>query len=251
MSNTTPKHKKKDPYAYPYFLNIKTPKEIPITSTGDLDALARDFGGIIGYAEVLVTGRGRATKLDKPMGNKYFLKTKALCIDKSKKKVPRSIYVNNVPEGNIPFISSMMDADFSDLRGLIPGIMSNLNALNPEYIYDSFKLATEPLCTNIKMQTIDINNNIGYESHNVLDLDLEYMDPCIFIDEDDPTSTENRVNPITNMKCRESFQNINIDKSNVAFNAHVMPSNIDVQIYYISLSILFLYMILKLCHKYK
>ena len=154
---------KRDPYAYPYFLNIKTPKEIPITSTGSLDDLAKDFGGIIGYAEILVTGQGRAAKLNKPMGNKYFLKTNSLCVDKDNKKVPRSIYINNVPEGNIPFISSMMNADFSDLRGLIPGIMSNLGALNPEYIFDSFKLANVPACTNIKMQTIDIDNNIKYE----------------------------------------------------------------------------------------
>ena len=45
---------------------------------------------------------GGASKVNGPMGNKFFLKTGAKCKDtQSGKKVDRFMYVNNVPDGQI------------------------------------------------------------------------------------------------------------------------------------------------------
>ena len=54
---------------------------------------------------MLVTGKGRASKTGKPLGNKFFLKTGGQCnpIDKKGNTVDRYLYINNVPDGSIPF----------------------------------------------------------------------------------------------------------------------------------------------------
>lgn len=238
---------------YPYYEKIKTPKELGVTSGNTFDDLAADIGGLIDYVELLVSGQSVASKTGQPLGDKFFLKTAAMCngnsSDSSSNSVNRYIYINNVPEGNIPFVSAGINADFSDFRGLIPGIMSNLNVLNPTDIFKSFTLGSNPPCRELKMQVIDASDNISYESQYVLDSDIKSMDPCLFISESDPNGA--RVNPITNSACREAFQNINSNVENMVYNAHLMPKDIIVQIYYISLSLLALYLLLKMCQKTK
>ena len=81
---------------------------------------------------MLVSGGGKASATGQPLGNKFFLKTGGKCTDKSTgQDVDRYIYINNVPVGNIPFISSGAGVNFSEFKGLIPGTISNLNAFNP------------------------------------------------------------------------------------------------------------------------
>ena len=99
--------------------------------------MAKNVEGLIEYVELLVTGDSKASATGKPLGNKFFLKTGGKCaaIDSCSdpndastcEKVDRYIYVDNVPEGNIPFISSGLGVNFSDFKGLIPGAMGNLN----------------------------------------------------------------------------------------------------------------------------
>ena len=145
---------------YPYYKNIKTPSEIGMTSDGTLSALAQDINGLIDYVEVLVTGNSPASATGGPLGNKFFLMTGAKCLDnKSNQQVDRYIYVDNVPAGNIPFISSGLGVNFSEFKGLIPGTLGNLNVLNPYAIMQSFLSGSTPPCQELTMETIDINNN--------------------------------------------------------------------------------------------
>ena len=46
-----------------------------------------------------------------------------------------------------------MGADFSDFRGLIPGTMSNMDALNPFSIFTALTSGTNPPCQDLTMQT--------------------------------------------------------------------------------------------------
>ncbi len=101
---------------YPYYKNIKTPSDIGMSDRGTIQQMAKDINGLIQYVELLVTGDSKASATGQPLGNKFFLKTGAKCaaIDSCTdsndpstcQKVDRYIYVNNVPQGNIPFISS-------------------------------------------------------------------------------------------------------------------------------------------------
>jgi hypothetical protein len=149
------------------------------------------------YVEVLISGKSKASATGQPLGNKFFQNTKGQCVDtKSGQKKERYIYVNNVPAGNIPFISSGMGVNFSEFRGLIPGVISNANAFNPATLVNAFLTGTTPPCQEITMQTIDNNNKKSNETHFVSLIDIKGMDPCSF---------SNKTNPQTNQKCVNTF----------------------------------------------
>lgn len=185
---------------YPYYKYVKTPQEIGMSNKGTLDQLGKDLDGLVNYVELLVSGKSKASATGEPLGNKFFLKTGAKCIaNDTKETVDRYVYINNVPEGNIPIVSSGLGVDFSDFKGLIPGAISNLNAFNPMTIMQSFTQGTSPTCQNLTMETIDVNNQKGNETHYVTVTDIQNIDPCSFAD---------NINPITKQKCREAFSNI-------------------------------------------
>lgn len=225
---------------YPYYKNIRTPSEIGMTSNGSISALTKDIDGLINYVTLLVEGSGKASATGNPLGNKFFLKTGAKCKDISNNEtVDRYIYVNNVPEGNIPFISQGLGVNFSEFKGLIPGAMGNLNALNPYSLLQSFLSGSVPDCQPLTMQTIDINNNKSSETHYVTLVDIRNMDPCSF---------QNKTNPITNNKCKETFQNVN---SNIDYtNTVKLPNDITTQLYFLALALLVIYILYKLMKKH-
>jgi len=193
---------------YPYYKNIKTPTQIGMSDKGTIQQMGKDIDGLIQYVELLVQGKSKASATGGPLGNKFFLKTGAKCAAKDKckdkkdpstcKQVDRYIYVNNVPQGNIPFISSGLGVNFSELKGLIPGAMGNLNVLNPFAITRAFLSGSTPPCQEITMQTINSKNNKSSETHYVTLADIYSIDPCSF---------PKKKNPITKSKCQEAFLN--------------------------------------------
>jgi hypothetical protein len=182
---------------YQYFKQIKTPSELGMTSKGA--SLTTDFVGLVEYVKLLVSGDSKASVTGKPLGNKFFLKTMGQCtaVD-TKELVPRYLYFNNVPEGNIPFISGALGVNFKEFRGIVPGAISDLNAFNPASIYRSLTSGVNPDCQNITLEVIDNNNNKGTETHYVALEDIQGMDPC---------GMPNGTNPVTGQRCRETFQN--------------------------------------------
>jgi len=182
---------------YPYWSNIKTPSQLGMSGDGSLSALGKDIDGLINYVELLVAGKSNASKTGGPLGNKFFLKTGGSCVATDTGDTEdRYIYIDNVPAGNIPFISSGMGVNFSEFRGLIPGVMSNLNAFNPSTILQSFLTGTTPDCQSLTMQVIDTDNVSSTESHYVSLVDIKNMDPCSF---------SNGTNPVSGSKCTETF----------------------------------------------
>jgi hypothetical protein len=232
---------------YPYYKNIRTPKEIGMSDAGTIKQMGKNIDGLIQYVEVLVTGKSRASSTGGPLGNKFFLQTGAKCaaVDKCTdpndastcKKVDRYIYVNNIPQGNIPFISSGLGINFSEFKGLIPGTMGNLNVLNPFGIMRAFLSGSNPPCQEITLQTVDINNNRSSETHYLTLTDISNMDPCFF---------SNRKNPITGKSCKETFQ------SGVAAHASpVLPDDPLAQIYFLALAGVGIYILNGLMNKSK
>lgn len=222
---------------YPYWKNIKSPQEIGMSSEGSLNALGNDVNGLVQYVELLVTGKSNASRTGGPLGNKFFLQTGGQCKDvKTSKRVDRYIYINNVPQGNIPFISSGMGSNFSQFKGLIPGLMGNLNVLNPYAIMQSFLSGSTPDCQAVTLEVIDANNSRSSQSHYVTNVDLANMDPCSF---------PNRQNPLnkTNPTCREMFTNKHNNTNN---STPYLPRDPIVQLYFLSLGLLGIYIISRL-----
>jgi hypothetical protein len=217
---------------YPYYKNIKSPSQIGMSDKGTIQQMSTNINGLINYVELLVSGKSKASATGGPLGNKFFLKTAAKCVDNSSdasnNQVDRYIYVNNVPNGDIPFISSGMGVNFTDFEGLIPGSMGNLNALNPFAILQSFTSGATPPCQEITMQTINNNNTKSSETHFVTVTDIQNIDPCSF---------PNKTNPITKAKCKESFQ------TGVSVNAAPveMPDDIVAKLYFAGLAVVSLY----------
>ena len=230
---------------YPYYKNIKAPNEIGMSDRGTLQQMGKNIDGLIQYVELLVTGDSKASTTGGPLGNKFFLKTGAKCVAIDKctdendestcEQTDRFIYVDNVPSGNIPFISNGLGVNFSEFKGLIPGSMGNLNVLNPFAIMRAFLSGSTPPCQEITMQTIDINNNKSSESHYVTLADIQNMDPCIF---------PNKTNPVTQDKCRETF------KTGVAADASPVMSDDPIdQLYFASLAGLGIYILYRIMDK--
>jgi hypothetical protein len=219
---------------YPYYKYIKTPSEIGMSDSGSLSQLGKDIDGLISYVEILVSGGGKASATGQPLGNKFFLKTGGKCTDKATAQdVDRYIYIDNVPAGNIPFISSGVGVNFSEFKGLIPGTISNLNAFNPMEMFQAFLSGSKPDCQELTMETIDIYNNKSTESHFVTLVDIQNMDPCIF---------PNRTNPVTGNQCRETFTNLkSTGLDTQCYACYKIPDDPISKIYLASLGVLGLY----------
>jgi hypothetical protein len=223
---------------YPYYKNIKMPSDIGMSDKGTLNALGKDIDGLIQYVEVLVTGKSDASTTGGPLGNKFFLKTGGKCVDTAtSNQVDRYIYINNVPEGNIPFISAGLGANFSDFKGLVPGSMGNLNVLNPFAIMQSFLSGATPPCQELTMQTIDINNNKSSETHYVTVTDVKNMDPCSFSD---------GKNPASGINCKETFKSVSSNAETIT-----MPDDPLAQIYFASLAVVGIYIFYRIMEKSK
>lgn len=228
---------------YPYYKNIKAPSDIGMSDKGTIQQMAKNVEGLIEYVELLVTGDSKASATGKPLGNKFFLKTGGKCaaIDSCSdpndastcEQVDRYIYVDNVPEGNIPFISSGLGVNFSEFKGLIPGAMGNLNVLNPFAILRAFLSGSTPPCQTVTMQTISVDNVRSTETHYVTLADITNMDPCIF---------PNKKNPVNGNNCRETFTTNGEPEI-------LMPDDPLAQLYFASLGVVGLYILYRIMEK--
>ena len=231
---------------YPYYKYIKSPDDLDMSSKGSLKVLGKDIDGLIEYVNVLVTGKSKASATGKPLGNKFFIKTGAKCqATDTGEETDRYVYINNVPMGNIPFISSGMGTNFSEFRGLIPGTISNLNAFNPAGLFQAFLEGSTPDCQKITMEIIDIDNNITTESQYVTTVDIRNMDPCSF---------RNKINPVTNKHCKETFENLEDEDTpqpeiiNYNFS---LPNDPIVQVFFASFGIFGIFLLYKILLKNK
>lgn len=226
--------------SYPYYKNIKPPGAIGISDKGTMAALGKDISGLIQYTNVLVSGTSTASATGGPLGNKFFMETGAKCNDPSGNQQTRYIYVDNVPDGSIPLISSIGGQNFSDFRGLIPGTMSNLEVLNPFTIMQAFMSGTTPACQNLTMETIDANNNKSVETHYVTTIDIQNMNPCTF---------RTGQNTVTGQKCKMSFANMTPAAYATTKEPLMLPKDNITQIYFAGLAGIGVYVLYKVMLK--
>lgn len=227
---------------YPYWKNINMPSQMGMSDRGSISQMITNIVGLAGYGEILASGGGPASKTGRPLGNKFFLGTGGKCIDVgSKQEVDRYIYISNVPNGDIPFISSGLGVNFSSMKGLIPGVMSDMNVLNPFAIMGSFMAGSKPDCQAITMQTIDNNNVVDNGVTRFVALaDISNINACDF---------PGRKNPVTNVNCVEAFDNKK--KVPLDYGTLNMPDDPMVQLYFGCLGILGIYVLYKMIEKNK
>lgn len=221
---------------YNYSQKIKSPDELGMSSHGSIGTLTKNITGLIGYVNVLAVGGGRAQKTSGPLGDRFFLKTGAKCknIDNGE-LVHRSIYVNNIPDGSIPFITQALGGlKLTTFEGLVPGVMSNLARIHPMQIFQSFMTGTTPDCKAITLNTVD-KNNISSQETAFLTLD------DIKIVESFETLNENN----------DDNDDTDDDIKNKIKNYSKMPDDIYIKIYYSALGLFGLYILMRLFKKNK
>lgn len=288
---------------YNYGSFIKSPGSMGMSggSGGSfgLSQIATNFGSLVSYVQVLVNGfspASRAVSLfdstegQAPLGNAYTFNTGFQCTDQNGNLQDAVAYINNVPMGNIPFISQIVGGDVTSLRGLLPGMFENLNGFNPMIIVDTLAInngdpcnvsvATDPKyylpVTNISSdgRTYDVTNGrpkTEFIPAYMFDSMLNNIDPCMFQGGENPVTLEtcptinerfSNINDDTNNKTNNTSNNTNNENNenneqkiandlnaNINMLTQLSKENWIIELYYISLSILFIFIIIKILHK--
>lgn len=216
--------------SYPYSNYIKTPSEMGASPKGTLEALKKDIDTLGGYVDVLTTGTSRAQKVSGPLGNKYFLTTNTDCKDAQGVAHPRYVFINNIPDKTL----------FGDYRGLVPGIVQDVLYINPSKLFSVFTQSN--LCRRVTMQTRNISNQVKTESKYVLDDDLLTYPAEWFM---------GSVHPITGLApgSSTSGNNNNKKKKNKRRENFTIEPDLPEMVYFISLGLLTLYIVVKLLKK--
>jgi len=276
---------------YNYGSFIKSPEELDMKQTTDgwgIDTIGSNFGGLMSYIELLLSGETRASRAadlrtgtpssGQPLGNAYFYPSGLNCKDPDTgQDVSAMMYMNNVPLGNIPFISTVT-GDMKQLRGLIPGVLEDLNGFNPmEFLY-ALQIDSSSECIQVELPITNISvsgdsyketeRKVQYSTYYMFKNYASLVDPCLFQKDDSGV----RKNPATGDQCYESertdeaFTNLNNNNNNNHNNDNNLdnqyirnisdipdiskiPDDFFIQLYFIALAILFLFILLKLLHK--
>ena len=221
---------------YNYAKAIKPPAEIGMSSKGSMSALAWNVFGISKYVDVLVSGDSKAQRNggSQPLGESFYLKTAGKCCsnpikDKEgkvidcKEKQTRYMFLNNIPNGNIPFLSDATGQNMPSLRGLVPGTMENIGKINPLEMVAGFMQGAYPACRKLKIKA---NSSVGPKSNvYVADADIANLDPCLWNEKGKPRSRwtkdtygKNPVSKESKGGCKEGFQMMNKKMSTTNFS---------------------------------
>jgi hypothetical protein len=207
---------------YDYVSFIKNPDQLGMSPEGSISQLVRNVSGLINYVELLSTGDGKASTIGGPLGDSFFLTTGAKCKDVATGNlVTRSIWVNNIPNGKIPFITSALNgAKFTTFEGLVPGVLGNLAGIHPMQMFQAFTSGSNPDCQLVTKPTRNENNVNSVGSGYLTMEDIQIIGTDGFT-------------TMTDMKNKEE------DKS-------VMPDDEMVKLYYGALGLLGLYIFIML-----
>lgn len=261
--------------SYDYASHVKTPAQMGMSGDGNFGALADDVSGILGYVDLLIGGHCSmghcASKyldspsgkpggtFSSPLGNQFFLDTAVQCNDKKTgKKVTRSIYVNNVPDGEIPFISNVTGGDVAidEFKGLVPGIMSNIAQIHPMQILLAFVSGSSPTCQTVTMPIVDAKTNkVTYDHRYITNDDIKVMPRYWFPDKDGQRKSDYDTSEPS--KKKDGFRSINEEPYTIGGSSlkgskidySKMPNDVVIKFYYSMLGLLGLYILLKLMLK--
>ena len=216
-----------DGQMFPFYKKVSTPNELGISPDGN--KIESNVKLLKSYDDILISGSNG------PLGNKYFAPTGGKCRDVvTNKLVHRSIYINNVQDVSAPFVNNVSGEEYTQYKGLIPSIITDINEINPYNLYQAFTMGSEPSCRLINMDTISADGTKSTEPQHgyVTDIDIQTMNACWF---------PNKINPLTEATCKESFSNID--------NSSDMPDDVFAKTYLFALGILGFYIIMKIVTK--
>lgn len=182
---------------YAYYSFIKPPSKLGMSDKGS--NIAKNFTGLVEYVNLLVYGKSKASTTGQPLGNKFFAPTLSKCtLQPSKESVPRDLYFDFIPTGKMDIAIDPLDAANemqidTGYKGLVPGLMEDINDINPVRLLSSLSEDIAPECIKVSLDTIDDQNVLGAETHYVTLSDLRRVSECNFL---------TNYNPVTKIRCK-------------------------------------------------
>lgn len=135
---------------YSYSDNIPGPNSLGVGSGGSMGQLMTNVNAANQYVKIMVTG-------DPPLGNQYYVNTGGACTAPDGSTQSRYNYINNKSVGSDLLPAGLSDLSFlsSDLNGLIPGIVGDLEGLNPLFLFKSLVADGTPQCKCYQCEVTD------------------------------------------------------------------------------------------------
>lgn len=124
--------------SYSYGDNIPGPGTLGVGTEGSFGQLGANASAVSTYVQALITG-------DPPLGNQFFVNTGGTCVAPDGSTQSRMNYINNVASGADLMPSSMSEIG-SDFNGLIPGIVGDIEGLNPLHLFNALTADGTPGC---------------------------------------------------------------------------------------------------------
>ena len=151
--------------------SIPGPNEMGVRSKGSrgkhLAQIAKNAGAVSGYLDMVIGGTpsdftknlmGESSKnIIRPLGGRFFIDTITKCKYDNpetglEEEVNKSMYMDMVPRGNAlgaEVSQKLRDSGF-DTRGLIPGVMEDVQALNPMGLLNAAITGNNSKCIKVK-----------------------------------------------------------------------------------------------------
>lgn len=124
--------------SYSYADNVPGPSSLGVGTDGSFGQLSSNASAVSTYVKTLITG-------DPPLGNQYFVNTGGVCTAPDGSTQSRMNYINNKASGADLMPASMSEIG-SDFNGLIPGIVGDIEGLNPYYMFSALMTDGNPSC---------------------------------------------------------------------------------------------------------
>jgi hypothetical protein len=106
--------------AYSYADNIPSTDSLGVSSNGSFSQLGTNLGAVGTYVSTMVSGT--------PLGNQYYVNTGGTCTAPDGSLQARHNYINNMSSG------------------LVPGVIGDIEGLNPIYLMNSLTADSSPAC---------------------------------------------------------------------------------------------------------
>jgi len=127
--------------SYNYAEHIKGPSAMGVGSQGTIGQIGTNSRAIFEYMKYMISGPA--------LGNQYFVNSGGSCVAPDKSTQSRYNYINNVSSGaNV--LPEAMKRDLggiaSNFDGLIPGMLEDVEGLNPVNLFSSLAADSTPAC---------------------------------------------------------------------------------------------------------
>jgi hypothetical protein len=126
--------------SYSYADNVPGPSSKGVGSNGSFGQIFTNLGAATDYVKLMITGPA--------LGNAYYVNTGGTCVAPDGSTQSRYNFINNLSTGSNLVPQGLNDLSFlsSDLNGLIPGIVGDIEGLDPLYLFNALTTDGNPSC---------------------------------------------------------------------------------------------------------